>query len=336
MGEKIAFMPHKTKGKEIIKILEGMGGKNRFNLDGSKGVIAIDDKDFVPTISNDWDARALLMNGWKIYNLEDWETMKSLDKNFEDYEDMRAECDECHTVINFHEEDVRDGTYIVCPRCGKHIVLDAMSANNFKNGDVIVIDSLQNDNKMIAIFDRYGDDNALYIYIQMETSNDELFFNHNEWNFPYDMKKIQYRLATDLEKNRLYGALYKYFTEEYDCNWFLHFTDSSYFDILDCLLKVFCIKDDDDNFECPDFVQDIRNYIWDICCNVLGVKNDITEIEDEDKPKMVDIDKVKDWIFDTFYEDEHDGDYDYGQPYIVCTLDTMEKLLENFEKTMGD
>lgn len=62
--------------------------------------------------------------------------------------------------------------------------------------------------------------------------------------------------------------------------------------------------------------------------------SDITEFEDE--PKMVSIDKVKDWIFDTFYEDAHDGDYDYGQPYIVCTLDTMGQLLDNFEKTMED
>lgn len=43
---------------------------------------------------------------------------------FEDYEDMRMECDECHTVINFHEEDIHDGTHIVCPRCGKHIELE--------------------------------------------------------------------------------------------------------------------------------------------------------------------------------------------------------------------
>lgn len=100
---------------------------------------------------------------------------------FEDYEDMRMECDECHTVINFHEEDIHNGTYIVCPRCGKHI-----------------------------------------------------------------------------------------------------------------------------------------------------------ELEGWETPKMVDIDKVKEWIFDTFYEDEHDGDYDYGQPYIVCKLDTMEQLLKNFEKTMGE
>ena len=44
--------------------------------------------------------------------------------------------------------------------------------------------------------------------------------------------------------------------------------------------------------------------------------------------------KCMDWLFDNFYEDERDGDYDYGQPYIVCTLDTMGQLLENFEKTM--
>lgn len=255
----------------------------------------------------------------------------------EDYEDMRMECDECHTVINFHEEDIHDGTYIVCPRCGKHIELDIMSAIILKNGDVIVIDSLQNDDKMIAVFDRYGDDNRLYVYTQMEMSNDELFCN--EWNFPYDMKKIHYRLATDLEKNRLYGALYKYFTEEYDCDWDLHFTDSSYFSILNCLFKVFHInvnEINDINFKCPDVVGDIRDYIWDICCNVLGVKNDISSSENEETPKMVDIEKVKDWIFDTFYEDEHDGDYDYGQPYIVCTLDTMEQLLKNFEKTMEE
>lgn len=97
----------------------------------------------------------------------------------EDYEDMRMECDKCHTVINFHEEDIHDGTYIVCPRCGEHI-----------------------------------------------------------------------------------------------------------------------------------------------------------ELEESQTPEMVDVDKVKDWIFDTFYESAYDGDYNYGQPYIECTLDTMGQLLDDFEKTM--
>ena len=72
MREKIAFKPHKTRGKEIIKILEGMGGVNKYNLDGSKGIIAIDYSSN-KSITNDWDYCGLLLNGWKIYNLEGYE-----------------------------------------------------------------------------------------------------------------------------------------------------------------------------------------------------------------------------------------------------------------------
>ena len=46
------------------------------------------------------------------------------------------------------------------------------------------------------------------------------------------------------------------------------------------------------------------------------------------------IEALDNWVFDTFYEDERDGDYDYGQPYIVCKLDTMEDLLNDLHKTM--
>lgn len=40
--KKIAFKPHETRGEEIIKIMEGMGGINKYNLDGSKGIIAME------------------------------------------------------------------------------------------------------------------------------------------------------------------------------------------------------------------------------------------------------------------------------------------------------
>ena len=145
------------------------------------------------------------------------------------------------------------------------------------NGDVIVINTQQNE-EMIAIFNRFGDNNTLFIYIQMDSLVEELYFNDVNWDFPYYLDKIQYRLATDLEKNRLYNALYRYFTEEYDYDWSNHFTDSSYFDILDCLLEAFCIKvnEDDDNFDYPEFMQEIRNYIWDMCCLVLGVSEEKT------------------------------------------------------------
>ena len=88
MNKKIAFMPHKTRGQEIIKILEGMGGVNMYNIDGSEGIIAIETKLRGNPITNDWDYCGLLELGWKIYTLEEWETMKSLNENFEDYEDI--------------------------------------------------------------------------------------------------------------------------------------------------------------------------------------------------------------------------------------------------------
>ena len=39
------------------------------------------------------------------------------------YEDMRIECCKCHTVINFHEDDILDGYYVICTRCGEHLEL---------------------------------------------------------------------------------------------------------------------------------------------------------------------------------------------------------------------
>ena len=175
--------------------------------------------------------------------------------------------------------------------------------DNLNNGDVIVIDTPQAFNYAFAIFNKFGDNNTLHIYIELNSITGELYFPCNNFEFSYDMDKITYRLATDLEKNKLYNALYSYFTEDYDYDWSSHFTDSSYFDILDCLLEAFCIHvSEEDNWDYPEFVQDIRNYIWDICCNVLGVKNDIPEFEDEDKPKgkpkMVNLDDVCKWLME--------------------------------------
>lgn len=72
MRKKIAFKPHKTRGEEIIKILEGMGGVNTYNLDGRNGIIAIDYSSH-KSISNDWDYCDLLLDGWEIYTLEGYE-----------------------------------------------------------------------------------------------------------------------------------------------------------------------------------------------------------------------------------------------------------------------
>lgn len=48
------------------------------------------------------------------------------------------------------------------------------------------------------------------------------------------------------------------------------------------------------------------------------------------------IEKVKQWLFDNFYEMERDGDYDYGQPYIECVFDTLAEMMDDFDKTMEE
>ena len=81
MRNKIAFKPHETRGGEIIKILEEMGGVNTYNLDGSKGIIAIDYSSN-NSITNDWDYCGLLMKRWEIYTLEGYEKLKKTAQDF--------------------------------------------------------------------------------------------------------------------------------------------------------------------------------------------------------------------------------------------------------------
>ena len=136
--------------------------------------------------------------------------------------------------------------------------------DNLNNGDVVVISNPQTFDYVFAIFDKFGDNGTLHIYVELNPITGDLYFPCDDYDFSYDMDKITYRLATDLEKNKLYNAFYSYFTEDYDYEWDYHFTDSSYFDILDCLLEAFCIHvSEKDDWDYPEFVQDIRNYIWD-------------------------------------------------------------------------
>ena len=172
---------------------------------------------------------------------------------------------------------------------------------NFKNGDVIAIRNPRGV-EMIAIFDKFGTDSTLHIYVEFDTSEVELYFKCEYLDFCYDIDKIEYRLATDAEKENLYYHLFIHFTEDWDHTWDNHFTDSSYFDILDCLLDAFAIKvSEEDGWDYPEFVQDIRNYIWDECCNALQIESDIPNAVCPDK--MVSLDAVSSWLL------EHAGEY---------------------------
>ena len=51
--------------------------------------------------------------------------------------------------------------------------------------------------------------------------------------------------------------------------------------------------------------------------------------------RKVEIEKVKEWLFENFSEWTRDDDYDYGKPYLVSRFDTLEEMIDDFDKTMG-
>lgn len=56
------------------------------------------------------------------------------------------------------------------------------------------------------------------------------------------------------------------------------------------------------------------------------------DTETEEEEAMISVEKVKEWLLDTFFEYTREGDYDYGQPYLECSPCTMSELLDEFDK----
>lgn len=175
-----------------------------------------------------------------------------------------------------------------------------MNYNEFKNGDVIVIKYY--DEERIVIFDRI--EKNIYDKFKLNTyaelMDNDLFLEKDEPGYSYLLDEDIYscRFATEEEKNKLYNEICKYYTEEYDTSWFKYFTDSTYFEIRDFLLDVFCIKVEeyDDDLLYPDFVNEIHKFIWDELCaktetNYKYVKSDVVMVNKSDF-----IAKLKRWL----------------------------------------
>ena len=202
-----------------------------------------------------------------------------------------------------------------------------MENTNLKKGDVITIN--WGPTRRLAIFEKFdttdGNQNGLYIYAEMDMCSKELFFKPDDCDFSYELRDITYSLADDNEKNTLYNAIGKHFTEEYDKDWYNHFTDSSYFDIQDYLLDVFQInvREYDDDLIYPDFINEIHTYIWDKLCEAMGVPNTV-----EDKPEMVNkqkfIEKVVKYLEANFPDIENVGGW-YKESFINNFLKAMEE-----------
>lgn len=158
-----------------------------------------------------------------------------------------------------------------------------MNNIDLKNGDVIAINC--DDTKRLAIFEKFdttfGNQDRLYIYVELDMSSKELFFKPNGCFFFYELRYITYSLADDNEKNTLYNAIGKQFTEEYDKDWYKHFTNSSYFDIQDFLFDVFGINVEhyDNDMIYPDFIDEIHIYIWNELCNAMEMPDEVETSE---------------------------------------------------------
>jgi hypothetical protein len=173
---------------------------------------------------------------------------------------------------------------------------------NFKNGDIVKIKWLDRDR--ICILDKIVEKNGetrVYIYTEMTLEDEELCFAP-ECKISYNIDTIELSMASDDEKRSLYNALYKDYTEIHQPDWLIYFTDSTYFEILDYVLYMFGIPEVDDDGDCPEypeFMYEIRNYIWDECEKVADALGGCTPKSSDDK---VSLSEVCEWLNGTIDE----------------------------------
>lgn len=137
------------------------------------------------------------------------------------------------------------------------------------------------------------------------------------------------REATNEEKIQLFDALVKAF-KDYDLSWANHFTDSSYFDILDWLACEFNVDLDSESVQktpLGETINEIQNYIWDALCKETGNYHACTDYVE---PVMVNkqefIAKVKRWLeFNTGWNMEYD---EGGRNPNYGMIDELIKYLE--------
>lgn len=213
-----------------------------------------------------------------------------------------------------------------------------MEYTDLKNGDIVAMIGFDCE-KRIIIVDRIEEnisgDYKLYTYAELDINTNfgedlELFLEKYEPGYSYNVKDWTFEPAEEDEKIKLYNAIGKHFTEEYDVDWYKYFTDSSYFDIQDYLLDVFCIKIEeyDDDLLYPDFVNDIHDYIWNKCRESIGMPYGFNE---EPKEKLVSVDKIREWLIDNFFELQ---DIENGECYIHSNFDTFDRLIDSFNNVV--
>ena len=204
-----------------------------------------------------------------------------------------------------------------------------MEYTDLNNGDIVAMTNEYSERRIIIVNkvnQNVMGDYKLYTYAELDMVYDDIFLEKYEPGYSYNVKDCTFRHAKDEEKIKLYNALGKEFTENYDSDWYEHFTDSSYYDIMDFLLDVFCIKMNDD-YDYPDFLDDIRRYIWCKCCEAVGMPDGFNEEPEEKKVRINDVCNI---LCEMLYIPEYDDN-----PTVTSSFSTIEEFLEEFCKRIN-
>ena len=159
-----------------------------------------------------------------------------------------------------------------------------------------------------------------------EDDGNNLTFERGNGSFlDLDTVFAEVREATNEERIQLFDALVKAF-KDYDLGWANHFTDSSYFDILDWLSREFNVDFEDDsnqNHPLCEIISEIQDYIWDELCKETGNYQACTDYVE---PEMV---NKQEFIEKTT---------NYFTPILktYCSEECVKELIDGFVNSMEE
>lgn len=144
------------------------------------------------------------------------------------------------------------------------------------------------------------------------------------------------RPVHDFEKKLLFDRLVYEF-KSYDPKWKHHFTDSSYFDILDWLASSFNVDLDSESVQkthLGETISEIQNYIWDALCKETGNYHACTNYVE---PKMVSLDKVEEFLESCMFNAViiEDGK-EVPDEIIVIKYKSVAELIDGLRKAMEE
>lgn len=218
-----------------------------------------------------------------------------------------------------------------------------MDYKDLKTGDIIRIKGIFGID-CIGIFNKIEDD-TIYLYCTHYADVNNICCVKNDKYCSIHIDNINAcLLATEYEIIEFYNKIGKYFTEEYDKDWYNHFTDSSYFDVQDYLLDIFCIKTEeyDNDMLYPDFVDDIHTYIWNKLCDAMGCKiYDGDEFVEQLVNKQEFIEKAKKWLEKTLFIHTEVEKINYwgivnSESWVTSDYDSVEDFINSFCKAMEE